>query len=161
MRKIFIFIFCCFVFLIGFLFFYFYNNSISLKDHKTTLCFDNLEKSCFLVDLAKTYKEKQKGLMFEEYLEKEKGMLFVFDKEGIYPFWMKNTLIPLDIIWIDKNKKVVFVNENTQPCSNEKELNSVCPSINPEINARYVLEINAGLVKELKIEIGDYAYFDI
>jgi hypothetical protein len=114
-----------------------------------------------LVDLAKTYKEKQKGLMFEEYLEKEKGMLFVFDKEGIYPFWMKNTLIPLDIIWIDKNKKVVFVNENTQPCSNEKELNSVCPSINPEINARYVLEINAGLVKELKIEIGDYAYFDI
>jgi uncharacterized membrane protein (UPF0127 family) len=43
-------------------------------------------------------------------------MLFVFEKEDLYSFWMKNTLISLDMIWIDENKKIVFINKNTQPC---------------------------------------------
>ena len=50
--------------------------------------------------------------MDRKYLAQDSGMLFVFEKEGIYNFWMKNTLIPLDIIWIDGNNKIIFIKEN-------------------------------------------------
>lgn len=111
------------------------------------VCFKD---NCFFVEAAKTNTEREKGLMNRKKLDKNKGMLFIFDKEGIFPFWMKNTLIPLDIIWIDADKKVVYINENTQLCQN-----LICPSIIPSTKAKYVLEINAGLVKELNIKISD------
>ena len=60
------------------------------------------------------------GLMFRENMDSDRGMLFIFEKEGEYPFWMKNTLIPLDIIWINKDKEVVFISENAQPCEEGK-----------------------------------------
>lgn len=115
------------------------------------VCF---EKNCFLVELAITNAEREVGLMNRTSLDKNKGMLFIFDGEGNYPFWMKNTLIPLDMIWLDKNYKVVYVAENVQPCKIAD-----CPIINPNINAKYVLEINAGLTKEFNIKINDYANF--
>ena len=62
------------------------------------LCFEN---NCFEVELALTLIEKGRGLMYREYLEENKGMLFVFDKEEKRSFWMKNTFIPLDIIWLN------------------------------------------------------------
>jgi len=105
---------------------------------------------CFFIELAKTNAEKERGLAYREQLDKDKGMLFIFDKEGIYPFWMKNTLIPLDIIWIDSGSKVVLMSENAQPC---KSL--ICPSIIPPAKARYVLEINAGICKEIGLKLGD------
>ena len=61
-----------------------------------------LKEKCFSVELAKTSAEQAKGLMFRENLSIDKGMLFIFEKEEIYPFWMKDHLIPLDIIGIDK-----------------------------------------------------------
>ena len=88
--------------------------------------------------------------MYRTELDKDKGMLFIFDKEGIYPFWMKNTLIPLDMIWIDSSNKVVFISQNVQPC---KSL--ICPVIIPSASAKYVLEINAGICEELGLKIGD------
>jgi uncharacterized membrane protein (UPF0127 family) len=107
------------------------------------------EKNCFNVELAVTDEEKTKGLMYRPYLEKNNGMLFVYDDEGIKNFWMKNTLIPLDLIWINEDMEVVFVKEKAQPCSDS------CPIITPNKKAKYVLEINSGLVKELNIRLND------
>jgi hypothetical protein len=105
---------------------------------------------CFLIELAKTDTEKERGLMFKSQLDKDRGMLFIFNKEGVYPFWMKNTLIPLDIIWINKEKSIVFINKNSQPCNNID-----CPLINPQVEASYVLEINAGISDEIGLKPGD------
>ena len=88
--------------------------------------------------------------MFREKLDADKGMLFIYEKEGKYPFWMKNTLIPLDIIWIDKNKEVVFISANAQPCKED-----YCPSILPPENAKYVLEINGGVSEKIGLAIGE------
>lgn len=104
---------------------------------------------CFNVSLALTPDEQSRGLMFVNHLDDDKGMLFVFQEDGIYPFWMKNTLIPLDMIWIDSNDKVVFISKNTQPCK------LTCDNIDPEVLARYVLEINAGLSDKMGLAVGD------
>jgi uncharacterized membrane protein (UPF0127 family) len=65
-------------------------------------------------------------------------MLFVFDTMGIYPFWMKNTLIPLDIIWLDDTLHIVD-SASMVPC-----VNNTCPIYTPIAPARYALEITAG-----------------
>jgi uncharacterized membrane protein (UPF0127 family) len=120
-----------------------------------TVCF---KEKCFKVELAKTQAETERGLMNRKELDKDKGMLFIFNKEAIYPFWMKNTLIPLDIIWIKEGPsagsgQVVFVSYNTQPCLQAKSL--ICPSVVPSAKAKYVLELNAGICQEISLRVGD------
>jgi len=121
----------------------------SFENSSGSVCFGN---NCFQVEIAKTEAQREKGLMNVNVLDKNKGMLFVFDREGIYPFWMKNTLIPLDIIWIDSRGKIVFIGQNVQPC---KSL--ICPSIVPSAMAKYALEINAGITNDLGIKTGETA----
>jgi len=120
---------------------------------KAAACFKD---SCFEVELAVSFEEKKTGLMFRDSLEAGKGMLFVFDKEDIRSFWMKNTLIPLDIIWIDDKSEVVYISSNAQPClpaQADKEGN--CPGISSDKNAKYVLEINGGIAEKIGVKIGD------
>jgi hypothetical protein len=124
---------------------------INKNNETKKICFKD---DCFLVELAQSPKEHNRGLMFRESLPEKGGMLFIFQENGIYPFWMKNTLIPLDMIWIDENKKVVFIEKNTTPCKED-----VCPSINPQVEARYVLEINAGVSETLNIAPGSKLEF--
>lgn len=119
------------------------------KPGKGSVCLNNY---CFQVEIAKSPIELARGMMFRKNLDQNMGMLFIFEKEGNYPFWMKNTLIPLDIIWINSDSKIIFISKNNLPC---KEIN--CPSINPNQNAKYVLEINAGMAKEIDLKIGDSA----
>jgi uncharacterized membrane protein (UPF0127 family) len=107
--------------------------------------------SCFEIQLAENSLQQSRGLMFRETLSENKGMFFVFKKEANYPFWMKNTHIPLDIIWINANKEVVFISEFTEPCKT-----FFCPQINPQVNAKYVLEINAGLSQKFDFKVGDF-----
>jgi len=116
------------------------------------ICF---KEFCFDVEAADTPAKRAEGLMFRENLPENSGMLFVFENEGIYPFWMKNTLIYLDIIWIDKNGKIVFIKENAQPCKSEN-----CPEIMPPSAAKYVLEINAGQVEKLNFTLGQKIKID-
>jgi uncharacterized membrane protein (UPF0127 family) len=111
---------------------------------------------CFFVELARTDEERRQGLMFRENLGNNQGMLFIFDEERHYPFWMKNTLIPLDIIWIDKNQKVVFMRENARPCTTTE-----CETIYPPHKALYVLEVNAGVVNEINLGLGDVLQFSV
>jgi len=126
-------------------------NSISAScplEKQNQVCFKNY---CFNVELAKTAEEMKNGLMFRENMDSDRGMLFIFEKEGEYPFWMKNTLIPLDIIWINKDKEVVFISENAQPCEEGKP----CLSVNPDKDAEYVLEVNGGTAEKIGLKVGD------
>ena len=117
------------------------------KAKKNFACFKN---RCFIVEIAKTEQERKQGLMFRESLAQNKGMLFIFQEENIYPFWMKNTLIPLDIIWVDSNNEVVAIAKNTEPCKN-----IYCPNIDPLKKAKYVLEVNAGITDKTDLKLGD------
>ncbi len=117
------------------------------REKQNQVCFEN---HCFNVELAITPEERNRGLMFRGRLDFNGGMLFVFEREGKYPFWMKNTLIPLDIIWINENKEVVFISENTRPCEEYS-----CLDIDPAKNAKYVLEINGNISKNIGLKVGD------
>jgi uncharacterized membrane protein (UPF0127 family) len=91
--------------------------------------------------------------MFRKSLSDNQGMLFVFEREDSYSFWMKNMLIPLDIIWIDKDKRIVDIKTDVLPCKDS------CQGIMPQENSRYVLEVNAGFVEKNKVRIGDKVDF--
>lgn len=105
-----------------------------------------LNNECFNVEIADSYYERMKGLMDREKLDENNGLLFIFPEENTWGFWMKNTLIPLDIIWVDENMKIVHIKENAHPCEEIP-----CPIYLPKTKAKYVLEINSGLVSELNI----------
>ncbi|MCK9467148.1 MAG: DUF192 domain-containing protein [Candidatus Absconditabacterales bacterium] len=112
-------------------------------------------KGCFIVEVAKTDKERQKGLMDRQEMKKNKGMIFVFDEEKNYSFWMKDTLISLDIIRIDSLGKIVDI-QTASPCDA-----TLCPTYIPQGNAKYVLEINAGMAEKKGIKIGDNLTFKL
>lgn len=111
-----------------------------------TICFDDI---CFTIDIADTPALRAQWLMHRESLDMDAGMLFVFDRPGSYSFWMKNTLIPLDIIWLDENL-IVLDTATMQPC-----LADPCPSYHHQWLAMYALEINAWLVEQYNIQIWD------
>ena len=117
------------------------------EDSANSVCF---EETCFEVEIVDSLETRTKGLMFRERMNENRGMWFVFEESKVYPFWMKNTLIPLDMIWIDENLKVVAIIENAVPCESDP-----CKHYNPEIEALYVLEINRGLASEQGLEIGN------
>lgn len=104
----------------------------------------------YLVEIARTDAELARGLMFRDELPKGHGMLFLWDHEAPRAFWMKNTRIPLDILYFDAQRRLVSVAANTPPCS----LGDRCPSYPSEGPAQYVLEINAGEARRLKLERG-------
>lgn len=126
---------------------YFY--AFSFKSDKVCL-----NGNCFFVEKAVSDAQREKGLMFRDFLPVNKGMLFVFDKEDYYSMWMKNMKIPLDIIFVDKDLKIIYIARNVQPC-----LNGYCPSIGASEKSMYVLEINAGLAEKEKIEKGQKVEF--
>lgn len=123
----------------------------SNQNSTNQVCF---QENCFNVELAITEQQKILGLQSRESLENDSGMLFLFTAPGIYSFWMKDTLIPLDIIWLDENKKIVFIKENALPCQTTQ-----CESFSPEENAKYVLEINAFSSSLNNLSIGTQAKF--
>ena len=91
------------------------------------------------VELATDDDTRQQGLMYRESLEPLKGMLFIFPAAGDYPFWMKNTMIPLDMLWIDDSRHIVHIEQDVPPCTADP-----CPSYPPGAKAKYVLELKAG-----------------
>lgn len=123
-------------------------NSFKDQDSKIArACFGDF---CFELEIAKTNEERALGLMYRENLPDKNGMLFIFGQLGLYPFWMKNTLISLDILWLDADGEVIFIKHNALPCQQD-----ACPSINPNSKAQYVLELNAGKAFEIGVNIGD------
>ncbi|HXK31997.1 MAG TPA: DUF192 domain-containing protein, partial [Candidatus Paceibacterota bacterium] len=121
-------------------------------ENQDQVCF---EDNCFIVELAVTPREQARGLMFRESLDLDKGMLFIFKNGEESSFWMKNTLMALDIIWINENKEVIFISKNAQPCTSVP-----CSIINPGIKTRYVLELNGGITDKIGLEVGDKVIFN-
>ena len=101
------------------------------------------------IETADTNEERMAGLMFREELCEYCGMLFIFDDSMPRSFWMKNTLIPLDIIFIGENFNIVDI-EYAVPC-----IGDVCRTYDSEENAKYVLEVNAGFSEKNNIRLGD------
>jgi hypothetical protein len=98
------------------------------------------------VEVVRTEQEKAKGLMFREKLGKDEGMIFVYGKEEYLSFWMKNTRIPLSIAFLDKNGKIVDI-QDMIPFSLQTHV-----SVSP---AQYALEVNQGWFRRNGISVGD------
>lgn len=103
-------------------------------------------------EIASDAPSRAKGLMFRESLCENCGMLFIFEKSGIHPFWMKDTLIPLDMIFISENGTIVDIIENVPPCPYSSPS---CPNYVPRAPGKFVLEANAGFSKRNGLEIGE------
>lgn len=106
------------------------------------------------LEIADKAEERTIGLMYRQSLSLGAGMLFVFPDEIQRSFWMKNTLIPLDIIFFSSKKKVVSVVENMLPC-NEETTNQLCPLYYSGLPAMYALEVPAGFVAANGVTQGD------
>lgn len=105
----------------------------------------------FDIEFAESAYETQTGLMYRQSMEDHQGMLFIFNDERMHSFYMKNTEIPLDIIFIKSDLSIASFQENAEP-NNESGLSSQVP-------IQYVLEVNAGLVKNWQLEVGDKIAF--
>ncbi|HVE64941.1 MAG TPA: DUF192 domain-containing protein [Thermoanaerobaculia bacterium] len=104
----------------------------------------------YRVEVARTAEEMAQGLMFRESLAERAGMLFLFPRDDdSHHFWMKNTLIPLDIIWLDAQGKVLYISANTPPCKADP-----CPNYGPDFAIASVLEIAGGMAEKEKVTVG-------
>ncbi|UCH95282.1 MAG: DUF192 domain-containing protein [Candidatus Aminicenantes bacterium] len=108
----------------------------------------------FSVEIADTPRKIMKGMMFRESIPDDFGMLFVDEIEEYKGFWMKNCRVPLDIIYLDKNKQVINIHFNVPPCKREP-----CKIYQPKRPARYVLELRGNRAKELNLKPGDTVFF--
>lgn len=110
-------------------------------------------------EIANTNAKRAKGLMFREFLGEDEGMLFIFPTESMQVFWMANTKIPLDIIWINKNNKIVHLSKNTPPCTQTGTIKSLCSTYKPNEKAKYVLEVLGGFSDKYGLAVGDEVSF--
>lgn len=110
-------------------------------------------------EVADTADERKKGLSNRDELAIEAGMLFVFDESGSYAIWMKDMRFPIDIIWVDESKRIVDIAESAVPEPGKKD--EELKRYRPRPQAKYILEINAGLSKLYNLQIGDAVTFEL
>jgi hypothetical protein len=103
------------------------------------------------VEIAERQEDRMRGLMFRERLEEEQGMLFLFPAEEPLSFWMKDTPLPLDIIFLNAERTIVTIRKNTVPFSEA--------SVASDRPARYVVEVNAGFADRHRLAPGDKAFW--
>ncbi|HSD16013.1 MAG TPA: DUF192 domain-containing protein [Thermomonas sp.] len=104
----------------------------------------------YSVEISDDGEERARGLMFRDAMGSDKGMLFIHDAEEPQAYWMKNTRIPLDILYFDNGRKLVAQQRDVPTCS----LGDACPSYPSDAPARYVLELNAGEAARLGLKDG-------
>ena len=103
----------------------------------------------FQVEIADTDAAREHGLMDRTHLAADHGMLFVYSEPRIRLFWMKDTLIPLDILFFDAHKRLINASADTPPCKTR-----TCPTYASRAPAQYVLELNAGIAEQLRLTPG-------
>ena len=111
------------------------------------------ETTCFTMEIAATPEEQQQGLMYRESMPEKEGMIFIFPQMSVHNFWMKNTLIPLDMIWIDDQMTVVRI-LTAQPCEADP-----CEIYKPGALAKYVVELNEWTAEKYGITEWDRVEF--
>ena len=115
------------------------------------VCFSSV---CVNTEVVSKQPEMGRGLSGRSALAPGKGMLFKFEDEDLHRFWMKDMKFNLDIIWMDKQGKVVFIAPDLQPCTPQ-----ACPSYGPPQKDLYVLEVNASFCKTNGIKPGSKATY--
>lgn len=108
----------------------------------------------FVGDVSDTNAKRQLGLSFRKSIGDREAMIFIFENNGVRKFWMKDMLFPIDIIWLDQNKRVIHIEKNISP-------NTYPKSFGPETDSLYVIEFNAGTAEKLSLSIGDIIEFSI
>jgi uncharacterized membrane protein (UPF0127 family) len=109
----------------------------------------------FSVEVADDFDERARGLMYRESMPVDHGMLFVHEREAPLAYWMKNTRIPLDILYFDAERRFVSVQRGVPTC----RAGDRCPNYPSDGPAKYVLELNAGRSDSLALEPGDVIVF--
>ena len=122
---------------------YLFLNDYFLKSKLTKASLNN---HTLYLERAIDAETRQIGLMYRNYMPENQGMLFTFPEVGNYTIWMKNTFIPLDLVFLDNNYKVVDTKENLPTLSEEKH--------GSKVKHRHILELNAGTVKRLGVKAG-------
>lgn len=122
-------------------------NKITFQNSSLTIQTKDSEY-IFNIEIAVTEKERSRGLMYRKELKQTEGMLFLYPEKQIIKMWMKNTLIPLDMIFINNSGKIIDIFKMTIP----KDLTP----IGPDVKLKGVLEINGGLSSYLNINKGDF-----
>ena len=111
--------------------------------------------SRYAVEIASNPESRAQGLMFRESLAAGRGMLFLFPHPSVESFWMKNCNFPIDIVWMDAGRKVIYVNAHTPPCKDDP-----CPTYGPKTECQFVLEIGDGAAAKERIVPGAILKFE-
>lgn len=104
------------------------------------------------IEVADTNIKRELGLSGREGLQENEGLLFIFDKEGSYGFWMKDMSFAIDIAWLDKNKKIIYIKSDVSLATYPEVFSPTAPAL-------YVLEVNSRFFENHQIKIGDLAEF--
>lgn len=108
------------------------------------------------VEIADTPREIEKGLMYRENLATDSGMIFIMPYESNWSFWMKNTLIPLDMIFVSKDLEIVYILERAEPCVIEN-----CGSYSAGQEVLYIIEVNGDWTLNNGVKVGNKVVFNI
>lgn len=101
--------------------------------------------------------DQMRGMMFRDALAKDRGMLFVHTADENHPYWMYQVRIPLDIIWMNHERRIVEISANAPPCPSKSARE--CPSFGGHEKARYVLELAGGGAAQYGLRVGDVLNF--
>jgi uncharacterized membrane protein (UPF0127 family) len=112
-----------------------------------------IKNACISAEIADTEGKRTRGLMFRKGLGGDAGMLFVYEKNVRPSFWMKNMRFPLDIIWIDKDHRIVDVVSDVQPCTDD------CALLVSDREVQFILEVESGFVRRHNIKLGELVEF--
>ena len=123
------------------------------KQGELGFCRDSVLIKQVDIELARTDAERAQGLMNRPWMEETHAMIFFMDREERQSFWMRNTIIPLDIIFVNSDLRIVSIAEDTQPMSDR-----AIPSRGP---ALYVVEVIAGFTQKYGLQAGDEIRFEI
>ena len=99
------------------------------------------------IQIADNEYDRELGLMFRKHMQENRGMLFIFPQEGIQSFWMHNTYIPLDMIFVNAQDKIVTI-QNADKTLSDQTYSSIKP-------AQFVIEVNLGFAKKYGLKVGD------
>ena len=124
-------------------------NKIELYNYTSEI---TIKDASLNVEIARTAEAQARGLSGRESLKEDQGMLFDFETSDIYKFWMKDMKFPIDMIWFDEDRRVVYIQEDATP-------ESYPESFGPNENTKYVLEVVSGFTKKYNIQIGDEMVF--
>ena len=143
--KIGIFILCFVVLLFCFYLYQNNRNSENIVMREIPLVVNDIHMTAYV---AQTFEQRRKGLSIFSKLTESESMIFIFEKEGLHPFWMKDMKFPIDIIWLNKNKEIIFIKEHAHPGDYPE-------SYLPDKKSLYVIEFVDGFVEKNNIRIGD------